>query len=113
MHCKGLCDVYSYIQYTYMKHFTCTLEQINSVQITTARQIWATEYKCIYEGRLSGLANAIYGSVPARPSLSVFLSSFFFFFFFAAFVYHTEPCIGKLKKQGRLGNEASYMVKLY
>ena len=65
---------------TYMKHFTCTLEQINSIQITMVRQIWATEYKCMYEGRLSGLANAIYGSVPARPSPSLFLFLFFVFF---------------------------------
>jgi len=26
--------------FTYIKHFTCTLEQINSIQITTVRQPW-------------------------------------------------------------------------
>ena len=80
---------------TYMKHFTCTLEQINSIQITTVRQIWATEYKCIYEGWLSGLM--LYGLC--------FFSSFFFVFVFrcsSAFVYYTEP-YGKLKNREGLG----------
>ena len=38
-----------------MTHFTCTLHQINNVQITAVRQHGRVSTNAYYEGQLSGL----------------------------------------------------------